>query len=64
MLKTSIDDIDGNIENKKQNCFGKKISKITKFKSTKLFFGLDFLTTKTRIVFTQLRQAFTITPIF
>lgn len=64
MLKTSIDNINSNIENKKQNCFGEKISKTTKFKNTKLFSGLGFLTTKTRIAFVQLRQAFTMTPIF
>lgn len=52
MLKIAIDDTDGNIENKKQNCFGKKISKTTKSKSTKLSSGLGFLTTKTRIAFT------------
>ena len=64
MLKTLAGDIDGAVDKERQNYSEKKVSKMTKSKSTKSSSGSGFLTFKVRIVFTQLRQAFTEASIF
>lgn len=57
MLKTSAGDTNDTVGDEKKNWSGDKISKTTKSKSAS--FGSDFLTPKARLVFNQLRQAFT-----
>lgn len=56
MLKILAGDTDNAIGNRKRNCSGDKISKMTKSKS--ISSRLVFLTLEARLAFNQLRQTF------